>query len=188
LADQAGVSDLVDSHLVNEAELDPPLDVHSMIEGAFYDGGGTGHAVASILKSETREQRQKHKKGGTLHLDTAAGESIVNDMRLFMDDTLTDAGPCMTIDGINASSDGLTTCTMGTTIVGPRAYYHPRASANVLSFGDVVDEAADKGVAMAQVEATATDSAQMAKAPSATAAKATAVAVARRHETILTRP
>jgi hypothetical protein len=47
----------------------------------------------------------------------------------------------MTIDGINASSDGLTTCTMGTTIVGPQAYYHPKASANVLSFGDVVDQA-----------------------------------------------
>jgi hypothetical protein len=77
----------VDSHLVNETELDLPLDVDSMIEGAIYDGAGTGHGVARILRSETRVQRHKHKKGGTLHLDTAAGECIVNDMRLFIDGT-----------------------------------------------------------------------------------------------------
>jgi hypothetical protein len=73
------VSDLVDSRLANEAGLDLPLDVESMIEGAFYDGGVTGHAVASILRSETRVQKQKHKKEGTVHLDTAAGACIVRD-------------------------------------------------------------------------------------------------------------
>jgi hypothetical protein len=141
LSDQDEVDDLVDPRLVREAELGLPLDVESMIEGAYYDGGGTGQAVASILRSETRAQKQKHKKVGTLHLDTAAGTSVVKDERLFIKGTLAAGAPWMAIDGIDASSDALFTYTMGTTIIGPRAYYHAKASANVPCFGDVVDEA-----------------------------------------------
>lgn len=131
------LGDMCDPRLAIETGLDLPLCIGDMLEGALYHGAGSGPAVAQVLKTERRRARHEHKKVGRVHLDTAAGTSLLNDKSLFIVGSMYEA-ETMVIDGINTQGDPLTTSTKGLCAFGS-AYYHPDALASVYCFGDLVD-------------------------------------------------